>query len=546
MEDGREATQVASPIAGCPPLRVSGFSFAQDASCPGSDSLPTVSAGATMQARVPSDPSPAGWTISMVYQLDTAPAVSASAGFLAFTATGTAAHGIVIGFTSPNVVIDFYDPLGNLLTSTSFSNAGLIGPGQWIRVDFTAEFIGPHTNFTAVFVATDGSQQALSTTALTGTPGIVEDIASVIGTGLSDMAIGHLAVFGTSAVSIWDGSESGYSGETTGDRIARIGAEESLPVLVAESEGVRTAMGPQRPSTLLDLLGDCEAADGGILYEDRARAGLVYRTRSTLYNQDPKLTIPYAQLAPPLEPTDDDRHLRNDRIAARTNGSSARAVLTSGPLSTAPPPDGVGVYDDSQTVNVESDDQLPDIASWLLHLGTWDESRYPTVRIYLHKYPALIPAVCSLQPGDVIRITGLPDWLPPGPLDLLVEGGEEEFKSLEWTITLACSPAGMWSVGVLDDTTLGRLDTAGSQLASGVTSTATSLSVATTSGQVWTTAAGDRPFDIRVGGEVMTVTNVTGASSPQTFTVTRSVNGIVKSHLAAADVRLATPTILAL
>ncbi|WP_369778830.1 hypothetical protein [Streptomyces sp. R33] len=546
LEDGRDATQGASPIAGCPPLRVAGFSFGQDASCPGSAALPTVSAGATMQARVPSATTSSGWTISMVYQLDTAPAVVAAAGFLAFTATGTAAHGIVVGFTSPNVIVDFYDPLGNLLTSTSFSNAGLIGPDRWIRMDFTAEYIGPHTNFTAVFVATDGSQQALSTTALAGTPGIVEDVASVIGVGLSDMAIGHLTVFDTPAVSIWDGSESGYDSETAGARLVRLGDEEGVPVAVADSVGTDTAMGPQRPATLLDLVGACEAADGGILYEDRERAGLVYRTRSTLCNQTPRVTIPYAQLAPPLEPTDDDKLIRNDRTVSRDRGSSARAVLTTGALSTALPPDGVGVYDDSQTLTVHSDDQLPDIASWLLHLGTWDEARYPKVRIYLHKYPALIPAVCSLRPGDVIRITGLPDWLPPGPLDLMVEGAEEEWKTFEWTIDLSCSPAGMWSVGVLDDATLGRLDTDGSQLASGVTSTATSLSVTTTAGQIWTTDSADRPFDIRVGGEVMTVTNVVGASSPQTFTVTRSVNGIVKAHSSGASVALATPTILAL
>ncbi|MFJ9645018.1 hypothetical protein [Streptomyces sp. NPDC101206] len=546
LEDGRDATQAASPIPGCPPLRVSGFAFAQDDTCPGSDSLPTVSAGSTMQARVPAAVTSSGWTISMVYQLDTAPAVVASSGFLAFTATGTAAHGIVIGFTGPNVVIDFYDPLGVLLTSTSFSNAGLTGPGRWIRMDFTAENVGPHTDFTAVFVATDGSQQALSGTALLGTPGIVEDIASVFGADLDGMNIGHLAVFDTPAVDIWAGSESGYDGEGAGARLIRLGGEEQVPMVVASFDGADMAMGPQRPGALLDLLGECEAADGGILYEDTDRAGLVYRSRTTLYNQTPKATIPYGQLAPPLEPTDDDRLLRNDRTVSRTRGSSARAVLASGPLSTAEPPDGVGIYDDSTTVNVQGDSQLPDIATWLLHRGTWDEPRYPKVRLYLHKYPALIPAVSALRPGDVLRITDLPAFLPPGPVDLMVEGAEEEWRTLEWTITFSCSPAGVWQTGIVDDATYGRLDTAGSALVSGVSSSATSLSVATTSGPIWTTAAGDRPFDIEVGGEVMTVTNITGASSPQTFTVTRSVNGISKSHLAGADVRLATPTILAL
>ena len=44
----------------------------------------------------------------------------------------------------------------------------------------------------------------------------------------------------------------------------------------------------------------------------------------------------------------------------------------------------------------------------------------------------------------------------------------------------------------------------------------------------------------------MTVTAITGASSPQTFTVVRAVNGIAKSHPAGTTVSLAAPAIAAL
>jgi hypothetical protein len=60
--------------------------------------------------------------------------------------------------------------------------------------------------------------------------------------------------------------------------------------------------------------------------------------------------------------------------------------------------------------------------------------------------------------------------------------------------------------------------------------------VATPSGPLW--SANDGAFDIRVGGEVVTVTAISGASSPQTFTVTRSVNGVVKAHSGGAAVEL--------
>ncbi|MEU6756979.1 hypothetical protein [Streptomyces sp. NPDC046685] len=542
FEDGTEATRAYSPIAGCAPLSVKDFSFAADDSCPGSDALPSIGTAATMQGPVPAYTSATnGYLVAMIYAIDTMPASSSP--WLAVTTNGTA-RGIVLSFTSTQVVAVLYNAAGAVITTQAFTNASVFGPGKWFRLDVTAQASGGNTDFHLGFVDVEGGGVAWNFS-IAGVPGTVISIDTVFGSLLSGMRLGHLAVFPSSDVSVWGQADNGFRGDTPGARFFRLGVEENVPITTAQGPNSTTVMGPQRSHTLLDLLNECEDADGGILFEDPERAALFYRTRTTLYSQTPTVTIPYGQLAPPLEPVDDDRWLRNDRTVQRTGGSSARAVLTTGALSVQAPPLGVGTYADSRTLNVASDGVLQDIAAWLLHRGTWDESRYPRVRIYLHKYPELVPAVAALRPGHIIRITDLPVWLPPGPVDLMVEGAEEVFKTLEWTITLSCSPAGPWSVGVLDDAVLGRLDTAGSTLVSGVTSTATSLSVATPVGPLWATS-GQTPFDIRVGGEVMTVTAVSGASSPQTFTVTRSVNAVVKSHSSAADVRLAQPMILAL
>jgi hypothetical protein len=104
-------------------------------------------------------------------------------------------------------------------------------------------------------------------------------------------------------------------------------------------------------------------------------------------------------------------------------------------------------------------------------------------------------------------------------------------------------------VAVLGDTLLSQVDTDGSTLSQTYPlGTETTIKVATTTSTspLWTTAAGDFPFDINVGGERMTVTNITGGSSPQTFTVTRSVNGVVKAQTSGTDVRLFQPAILSL
>ena len=65
-------------------------------------------------------------------------------------------------------------------------------------------------------------------------------------------------------------------------------------------------------------------------------------------------------------------------------------------------------------------------------------------------------------------------------------------------------------------------------------------------GVVWTTEAGDFPFDIEVSGERMTVTDIDGATTPQAFTVTRAVNGVSKAQVSGRAVGLWQPAIRAL
>jgi len=63
----------------------------------------------------------------------------------------------------------------------------------------------------------------------------------------------------------------------------------------------------------------------------------------------------------------------------------------------------------------------------------------------------------------------------------------------------------------------------------------------TTSSADWDTSLSGGGLYIKIGGEVMQVTAISGASSPQTFTVVRSVNGIVKTHASGAAVHVAYP-----
>ncbi|WP_030387074.1 hypothetical protein [Streptomyces sp. NRRL S-241] len=545
MEEGNKATQAYSPIAGVDPLSTAGFSYAADSDLAGSAALPRINNAASMQGNVPAHTATGVWMVAMVYRSPSEPATETE--LLEFTTTGTARR-IRLTVESGSLDVNGYNAAGTNVFSITVVPSEF--HGQWNRLDISAVESGGNVTYDLAWAVVDGQGYNINTT-IAGTAGTVTAIDTQFGPLAEGFALGHLGVFAsTISDDVYRFGDNGWNGETADSRHTRLCKEEGIPSSAASLGLPATAMGPQRPDTLLALLHEGALADGGILLEERERLALHFRPRHAYFNQAVALTLDYAtggHIAPPLEPVDDDQRVRNDRTVTRRNGSSARAVDETSALSTQAPPLGVGTYDDEITLNLHNDSQPPDAAGWALHMGTWDEARYPTVHINLAAAPSLVPAVLALEIGDRIQIINPPTWLPPGPIDLIVEGYTETIgHPIDWDIVLNCSPAGMWSVGVLDDTTLGRADTAGAQLASGITTTATSLSIATTSGQLWSTSGSEVPFNVEIGGEVITITAVSGASSPQTATATRSVNGIVKAHSSGADVRLAQPMILSL
>jgi hypothetical protein len=368
---------------------------------------------------------------------------------------------------------------------------------------------------------------------------------------LTDTVVGHVSVH-DEIISLFDlGDELGaYAGEAAGGRVLRLCAENGVEAAVVGGVADTAAMGSQLPKTLVELLRECETADGGILYEPREFLGLSYRTRLSMCAQEVlagaaavELDYGAADLSE-FRPVDDDRATRNDVTASRAGGASARAVEESGPLSVLPPPDGVGVYDEDVAVNVETDDQLPDQAGWRRHLGTADEARHPAVRVNLARAPFTASAVSTaavraLDVGGLVTVTDPPADLPPDDIRQVAQGFSETLDAFEHSITVNCAPASPWEgVGVYDAAGT-RYSPDGSHLGADATSGATSITVTTPTGPVWDDA--DQPYDLMVGGERVTVTAVSGATSPQTLTVTRSVNGVVRGHSEGEEVRLFQP-----
>jgi hypothetical protein len=692
MEEGAAATSASSPVEGVNPLKLTQVDWASADSLASSNALPVLASSSgslpQMLGRIPAPATaPTNWSVHYIYRLDNANTTLRT--FMRVLSTGTVAEWYIQQRNNLSRIIGLDSDGATVFSQDIATGTNLYSDWIWVRL--TATQNGGNVDWGIAWFNIGGTSGSFGTS-FAGTVGRPTGVSSPpdgYSADLDGMALGHIGAFPDALTAAYSGAIDAWAGEIAGDRMSRLATEESLPFPPSGDTSEQERVGPQRPDTVLNLFQDAADADGGILYEQRVATGLAYRDRISLYSQQPALELDYTSpghVAPPLEPVDDDQQVRNDITVQRDGGSSARTVLEDGPLSTQAPPDGVGVYDEAVTLNLYDDNQPTQHAGWRLHLGTWDEARYPVVRLDLAAAPDLIDAATALDSGDRITIAGLPAWLPPGPADLLVQGYRETIgHPIDWDLTLNCVPYGPYNVAGLavyedfEDTTLEvtatdggtlpwarstahfntggwslrsgaisnnqtsdwtvtvpagstemqfwywtssedsgpgfdgdrllvlvdgvqilraqgttgwtqaiadvtgkntvtfryikdnssasgedavhiddlsftgiaptRADTDASELAASVDADDTSLSVAVTDGALWVTTATypqEFPFTIRVGGEDLTVTAVSGTSSPQTFTVTRSANSVVKAHAAGDDLRLAVPAITAL
>lgn len=464
MEDGAQSTQASSPIPGVRPLSLANVTWAGNDGLISSDALPVFASnnGANPVIMYGKVPAPAaattGWSVYWVYRLDTVPTTLRT--LMRITATGTVREWRVQSGNAQSK-IQGLDVDGNLVVDNLIGTANDIY-NQWVNTAFYVSQSGGTVTWTIRWRDVGGDAGQFSAT-LSGTAGTVTGIGSPPAPGgfaaeLDGLALGHIAVYGTADPSDAFGNNpynsalDGWTPEFAGRRLLRLAKEENIPLTVRGLVLEEESMGAQRMQALLDLFGECADSDGGTLIEHRSRLALRYRDRGTLYNQAPALVLDYTapgEVAPPLEPLTDDADMVNDVTVTRIDGSSGRAVLEDGPLSVLSPPDGVGRYDTSVQRSLASDDQTDDIAGWLLHLGTnggRPGPRYPVVHVNLAAAPHLIDTVLGVDQGDMIRIINPPADLPPGNIDLIVEGYTESFDQYAWDISFTCTPADPWRV----------------------------------------------------------------------------------------------------
>ncbi|WP_344610381.1 hypothetical protein [Dactylosporangium salmoneum] len=294
----------------------------------------------------------------------------------------------------------------------------------------------------------------------------------------------------------------GYAGETASDRILRLCLEEAIPCTVDAGNSAR--MGPQLEATLQELLAEAEATDLGRLTE--RHFGVHYRPAETLLNQAAAFTIDASrrELREPFEPVRDLQRIRNEWTLKRTGGSEATYRDAASQRQR-------GKIGDSADISPELDSTLIHEAAWRTQISMAPGMRMPGIGINLARSPRLIAPWQQLQLGDRVQAVNLLPQHPPGPLDQILEGRTQVIKGRRvWRAALITSPAAPYTVGVIEDDQLGRLDAGDTdRLAAPVAAGALQLPVMYDDGTLWSEDPVEFPIHVEVGGEQIEVVSIT-------------------------------------
>lgn len=439
--------------------------------------------------------------------------------------------------------MEAYNSSGTLLSSDVSLHG--VDITQWCAWQLETDVVGANTEWdfishtvgqTDYFVISGSHASTTDTKPLGGTINPAHNLPT--GTMLAHCWCGpNTLPFVTNTFSL---VSSGYAGELAADRAARVCAEAGIPILI--EAGDSAPMGPQPITDVLSVLRQCQDADFGILYE--RDNGLAYRPHSVRFRQtvDLILTVASGHLSNPPRGITDDQRLKNKIIMTRQGGSSVTAIDDASVALN-------GEWPDPVTVVVQGDDQLPDLAGWRLYLGTYGALRWPQITFELTRNPAAVQVWRGRSFAFRMQVvSGRLQILGADP-DVVVEGYSATLWPHRWYVQMNCSPATPWDVSTLNDSDL-RADADDSTCALAPGSGSVTITVQNNGDaySTWvptSTLPAEVPFDIRIGGEIMTVTSVGDlnvGNGRQILTVTRGVNGGSKAHAVGDEVHLAYPT----
>jgi hypothetical protein len=560
LEDDQGSTYAASAYPGGPRMTVTGPAvFAFDVGTPselflaryGTKPMVSLAAGARLTASVPLSSVVGEWAVSVVaefYEPDV-PATTEMR-IMQWDTPGSLINRWAFVATDAGYVVRAYkDSLSTSTDVISYTTVFFVGQATWTiegsqngaNIDLTL-FINDVNLATGSIADT---QSPVTKVALN--PDQANTTASVTTRGLK-FIVGHLRV--TDEVSVHDTPfygvpETGVTvtaifawyQEPAHRRIERLCDEEQVPFTLLGDPATTgwTLLNSQQEGAFSALVASAaDSESGGLLYEDGF--GYAYLPRTARYNADVALTVDLSEyarssgddqesvLVPQLE-----SRAANYWTVKRNNGAEGSFAADAAYRARR------GTINEQVTLDVYRDSDTDLHAQWRVHLGTdGRDAYYPGMPVDLSANPDLIDSWLTCAPGSRVQRTNQPTIAGVGTIDQVIDGYSETISPRSWLVEINASPASVWDVGEYGTAVYSP---AASTLQSGISSGALSMSVG---GDTWVTGAVSLLLEI--GGEHMTVTNITG-SGPYTMTISaRSVNGVVAAHLAGAAVHLANPS----
>ncbi len=538
-----------------------------DTARPGSYRSPTITGGGSLNAVLEPPTDTSAWAVQWQQRMNFREGATAT--FQTVTLPGggqitvspnqvAGSASIAVGLSAPGV------SNSNMLSHSFSSNDDT---DNWHTFAVSAEQSGSDTAF---FLYVDGEVADNHTQAGMTLYGLNYVGFASLPSSTSDIAIGHITIY-SGDLSLWDFfsaalAAEGWLGDSGVRRAADLADRYALELsYIADNENINFGvdgkpMGAQRVVALTSLFDDCERIDGGMLYEQRGFIGLHFRTLESMLSRTSFLTLDMGSskhLSPPLKATSDDRGIVNSATAQRADGGEWTYTRTDGPMAAVAAVDGgIGEYPNSTTFNAQLETDLPDLASWAVAKGTVDQERYPAVTVELHRSAiqntsGLVSKLRDLDVGDLITLASLQSNYVYDDPDTLVSGISGYLDKFQHTLTLNTVPGEVYRTLVIGSTAgasseFSRLDSASTTIDEDLDTTETGVTIEIETGSAFwvdsTSYSAHFPFDVICGGEQMTVTACTTPSGQnQTFTVTRSVNGVVKTHSAGAQISLYRP-----
>lgn len=223
----------------------------------------------------------------------------------------------------------------------------------------------------------------------------------------------------------------------------------------------------------------------------------------------------------PFKPVKDDRQIANRVTVSRKEGTSATATQDVGPRSTNDPPEGIGLFEVSETLNLFSDGQLAEHAAWLLGQGTNEDARFPDLQILLHRrnLASRQADLLSADIGHLITIDHASGAYMFDQIRQLGRGYTEVFDGNKWhTHTWNTVPGRPFDVLTFDSSRLNCRWGANSTVLAQALTTSTTGAVSMSVGQdEWTTTGAHFPQNIMIGGEEVTLSAISGGAGSIAF-----------------------------